>query len=1241
MIAPVLDPARLYAVPCRHPWWTVGIAMLLAALGGLAYTGIEIVTDRRQLSNPELEINQLVARYREDFGDRDYLVLVVTDGSPEALETEDDAEGNGPSIERRAAMRAVAQGFAERLRERPDLFPTVMERVRPDRMGPLAFLYLPDEVFDPAVVALERARPMIERWAAAPGVASMLDAVDTGLVTLAEGSAADPAADGTPSEERAVLEQLLAVLTRFFEWFGDELARTDADEDRLDGFLSDSRDALGTARFDPEGYFLAADGKMLTALATVTADIGTPNPYARGIVEAKAALEEVLAEVGDPGIEAGLAGIPAVEYEEMITSQRDFARGAILALVLVSAFFMWSFGELRRPALAAFCLVLAIGMTFGFAWIAVGHLNLLAMVFTIVLVALGIDFAIHMTAHYERHLAEGTSRIDAIRYTYRDVAGALAMGGLTSSVAFLAARFTEAPGLSELGTIAGGGLLIALLCTVFVYPALLVLFDRGKVRGHAGESAYVSPTEGEIARRRPALLGSALLVVCVVISAAGFAAGQYRFDTNLLGIQPTQGDASRWQRALLVGDDRTRFALATYRDRSELERVRSRLEQRTDVIRATECVFPHHETRKREALAPICDALGSIRVGDPPPADSRSVRRELFSLRQSVRRLREATPEAETALAPLDNAIDTAYRALRELSADDAASRLTWLQQILNDRALPAFARLSELVCPPPFALDLAPTPLRERFVGASGKLALVVYPVEDTWEAEAGTVFANAVLAEEPGAFGGLVSFQWNARSMVTSFARASIYAAIAITILVFAWVRSVRRTLLCILPLSLSVGMLLFLMRFGPRPVEWNFANFFALPVLIGIGVDSGIHLVRAWEENRSEVFRGARRAVVISTVTTIIGFGILATSEHVGVRSLGLILLMGIFLVLFTSLAVLPIALRWFGAILFAVTLTGAASTDAIASGPAPEEGTAPSYAMIKPGDPSATPELAREFLDALSAWLAKNVPAFEGQSPVGHIANRRDAARELLKTDGLALVFAPAGFCIENLRTPESPALDPVAEIPRFERTFERYSIVTKRDGGAASLEALARMRVVTLGEPDRAYLRRVVFPADRDPNRYFRLEASENLADDVFLMVEGFEDENPPDALLLDEELRRFFEKDDLVWPELQVVWESGELPRDLVLPVGDGWDDASRNALEKALLAMGRDDGGTKILELMQSTGLAAPDRKRLKATIERFDAAARREENAEDAEKQEAEKEEAEKEEAEKGSGG
>ncbi|MDT8367779.1 MAG: PhnD/SsuA/transferrin family substrate-binding protein [Longimicrobiales bacterium] len=247
----------------------------------------------------------------------------------------------------------------------------------------------------------------------------------------------------------------------------------------------------------------------------------------------------------------------------------------------------------------------------------------------------------------------------------------------------------------------------------------------------------------------------------------------------------------------------------------------------------------------------------------------------------------------------------------------------------------------------------------------------------------------------------------------------------------------------------------------------------------------------------------------------------------------------------------------------------------------------------FLVVKPGDPAATPDRAGAFLAAMGRWLEAKLPASEHVE--GRIANRADQAAAAIARDSPILAFVPAGFYLGAI----APGLTParvVAQIPRFGVDVERYYLVTAK-GGPPTPAALRGTTVRTTADFDAAYLRRVVFADGLVPGEDFRLEASENLADELFYLLEG--DPAGPDALLLDEELKHFFEADDFVWPELQVIWRSAPLPRDLVVAFGE-WSEGELAALRDALVAMDETPEGRELLDLMDSEGFEAVDRELL-----------------------------------------
>ncbi len=819
----------------------------------------------------------------------------------------DDSSSGLPALPNRVQrqqMKFAAEEWAAKLRARRDLFPKVYDRIDWPQTGGQALLYLPLADLQNISQAAQTRSTALREWAASPTLESFFARLNQ--FTQSDQIAANPQAAAA----------FLNALEQMFLWMREQLQPTDGVANGADRRQKNFLDLLSVNGFDAEGFFFSNDGRLLTIFASVTRDPDQQNQYADAITYAQQALQEALAHLPNPTIAGGLAGLPALEYEELTTTRRDFARSTAIALILVTVLCMWGFRSVARPALAGVCLALAIAITFNFVWLAIGHLNLLAMVFTVILVSIGIDFAIHFVTHYESALSRGWPPAQAIAQTYRAISSPLWMGGMTSGAAFFSAYFTEFAGLSELGFIAGVGLLICFLCMFLIYPAMLFLLDSRfpkplKRRPDISEKIL---SREIFDAKRPGLTKT-IFAAAISLILLGYLFGQYHFDTNLLNLQAEEGEINRWQRLLLEVDDRTTFAISTYPDRESLERVRAQFDARPDLIRRTEALFPNHEIEKRAALAAAHESLVHAQFLPPGEISLFNIKREIWSFRQSIRRFRAANAEAKIALTDLEREVDSFYRTLSQFDETTAKEKLQPIQQRVYDHARSAHGKLLTALNPPPFEVAKTPEMMRERFLGSAGALALIVYPAKNTWERDNLDEFVEQARLIEPNLFGEIVALYENGRSLIRSFLFAASYSLIIIFVMILIWARSVRATLLAMLPLLASAGLLLGFMKWGWRPLPWNFANFFGLPILIGIGVDSGIHLVHAWNSRRVRTLFSAGKAVLFSSATTLIGFGILSTSDHLGVGSLGYVLFWGIFFCLMTSLTLLPLALKLF--------------------------------------------------------------------------------------------------------------------------------------------------------------------------------------------------------------------------------------------------------------------------------------------------------------------------------------
>jgi len=203
------------------------------------------------------------------------------------------------------------------------------------------------------------------------------------------------------------------------------------------------------------------------------------------------------------------------------------------------------------------------------------------------------------------------------------------------------------------------------------------------------------------------------------------------------------------------------------------------------------------------------------------------------------------------------------------------------------------------------------PAVLRDRFIGKSGRYLVQIYPKGDVWDDAPLNRFVTALRTVDPDVTGPPVQTYAIASVMRHGYERAALLALIGVFIFVFADFRNLRDTVLATVPLLF--GGLWLLEAMGILGWEFNLANLFAVPIIIGTGVDNGVNLVYRWREERDKaqliLDKSVGKSVTIASLTTIAGFAALIPATHRGISSLGWVLSLGVAMILIATLVVLP--------------------------------------------------------------------------------------------------------------------------------------------------------------------------------------------------------------------------------------------------------------------------------------------------------------------------------------------
>lgn len=698
---------------------------------------------------------------------------------------------------------------------------------------------------------------------------------------------------------------------------------------------------VGTPREDH--YLSSPGGRLLFVSVMPHKDFGTLEVIDRPLNAIRTAIAAVQAQV--PEVEIGLTGKPVLQADEMATTNNDMNLASLVGLVLCTALFMAVFRGVKLPLLALLAFLVGCALTYAAAALFFGRLNLLSIVFMLVLVGVGLDYGIHMVARYvegRRHLpAEG-----AILYMMRTAVPSNVAGALTSAGVFLLAWFTEFQGLRELGVVSGVGLLLTLGAMVLILPALLVLFDARLSKGRASlpdagaKAFFLHRTVSGRKLTRRAAWTMVVLSTSTAAVAAAYGLTHIRFESNLLKLQATGLESVAWEHRVIEDQ-----AAASWFGASVVEHME-------DIPRLVERLRIDRQGEPRHEIGQIRSVLDAVEMETPERA---ALRAQLASAVESAPARPRKVPEwgAADLRRASDDLLLLARFAQQDAPADaehmrTLAGNLTTLAQMMDPRQhTPAEveevrAHVDATVARAASGLrlmaegarrslrDALPAAMRAQMVSPGGKFLVMIHPAQDVWEPQALDAFVDAMRDAARGGYGPALhahgaddvpvtgvpmTVSESMKSMERSFALQAILATLLVVVLLWIDLRSVSQVLASMASLAIGVSWTVGLMAaFG---FSFNLANFFAVPIMIGLGIDSAIHMThRAHEGALDHGFGSTRRAVIVTALTTTIGFGALLLAHHQGLRSLGMAMAVGSLCCLVSSVWTLPAILRVIG-------------------------------------------------------------------------------------------------------------------------------------------------------------------------------------------------------------------------------------------------------------------------------------------------------------------------------------
>ncbi|MFW6060460.1 MAG: MMPL family transporter, partial [Phycisphaeraceae bacterium] len=687
-------------------------------------------------------------------------------------------------------------------------------------------------------------------------------------------------------------------------------------------------------------YLRTENGRFFLLRVTPRREAGALSPYKEAIAEIRAVLEETRA--AHPDVAFGLTGIEAIEADETAAATADSTRASVLAVVLIALVLVTAFHSFRVPMMLIAALGIGIGWTFGFAALVVGHLQVISVIFVVLLLGLGIAFGIHLASGFElvRHAYPDTRAgfRSALQQTLERIGPGLLTGAVTTAAAFATTMFTDFRGVAEMGMIAGAGVILCLFAMCSVYPALLRLvkpghrhvWAMGARRVHLFEERWVM---GFVRRPR------ATLIVAAVVTLASLAAiTQMRFDYNLMALMPRGVDSVEWQRRIVEQGEQSVWAATSIVD--DLDEAR-RLTERFRGLETVESVggvgwlFPEGEARRAAMMEQVRGRVGEaaarvVEAGRSAKTQAAGGDRELLE-RVAALRLAlglaafRAPAELQGELEALRASLGAFVEAAGALSSDQRAARLEALRADYQRWRYEVAQRIEQALAPGPVRLSDLPASLLEPYVSEAidgqRKFALEIYPrlpagIDDPLDPRFLGAFVRDVYSVDDEATGVVVQIHESGELIWRAYLWAGMYALLAVFVIVAVDFHSFRDAALALVPVAVGFAVTFAVMWLAG--VAINPANIIVLPLMFGIGVDAGVHILHRWRQSPHDeppgLTAGTGKGVTLTSLTTMIGFGALMLASHRGIASLGFVLAVGVGLTMLACWTVMPAWLAW---------------------------------------------------------------------------------------------------------------------------------------------------------------------------------------------------------------------------------------------------------------------------------------------------------------------------------------
>lgn len=709
-------------------------------------------------------------------------------------------------------------------------------------------------------------------------------------------------------------------------------------------------------------YFVSPDNSMILLMLQPTISFNEFEDLMYLGYRIDDTLEVVRGEY--PELELGRTGAMMVQIDENYAMAKDFGWPSLIILGLILLLLIGSFRTWKNPFYSVVTLVAGLIWTAGLLAIVLHYPNMMSAGFGIVLIGLGIDFGIHFISGYRDGREQGMSPHDSIFYMYTRVGAGVWTGALTTAIVFFTMPLTRFEAYSQMGLAMGIGIVTVLIAMMLMLPALIVWDNKGysvvgsalrklglgsvvklwNAAGGAIIALFRLPVFGWISGifqfgflstigrliGHPAVAIGALMLsgVLAYLSIAGGMKMQWEYDMMELSAKGALGYVT--QEKIIdhfeFSPDYAMVKAGSIEECRDMVRRYKKIGNRTGLIGQVDAItefLPAEEVQ--EANAEVIREFGDTVRGMPIPASMdtggmHELRRELERLHKNIVEIGAlsvmSSGEKNKIVRKCDQIVgkrdeDSFILALAsEVGALKDGPHIMGAYQSIMAGVLKR--KLLGMASTERVTFENLPHDIRKRYVNPrNDDLLINVYPKGYIWDEKNLSKF-NEQTAKVSERITGMPALMQLMMGLMAEKGRMAVmFGTCAIIVFLLLDFRSLSYTLLAVIPLAIGATWMVGCMAL--LGMKLSMVNFMALPLIIGIGIDDGVHVLHRYRiEGRGSmplVLKYTGRAILLTSLTTMIGFGSMGLASHRGLAGLGRTLFFGVGCCFLSSVVALP--------------------------------------------------------------------------------------------------------------------------------------------------------------------------------------------------------------------------------------------------------------------------------------------------------------------------------------------